>query len=150
MSWLRYFRRVKWHKERSAEIDEYLQFETDDNIARGMSHAEARAAAQRKLGNSALIREEIYRMNTIDFLDALQRDLRYALRGLRHNPVFTATALLTLAIGIGANTAVFSVLNAVLLKPLAYPGADELVAVWHTAPGAPGLTSVSGDLRLSA
>jgi predicted permease len=149
MSLRRYFQRAKWHRERAAEIDEYLQFETDDNIARGMSHAEARAAAQRKLGNTALIREEIYRMNTIAFLDTLQRDLRYAFRGLRRNPVFTATALLTLAIGIGANTAVFSVLNSVLLKPLAYPHPDELVAVWQSAPGAPGLASVSGDLRLS-
>jgi predicted permease len=89
-------------------------------------------------------------MNAIPFFDTLMRDLRCALRGLRHNPVFTVTALLTLAIGIGASTAVFSVLNTILLKPLAYPRADELVGVWNSAPGAPGLANVSGDLRLSA
>src|ERR1051325_10519727 len=81
---------------------------------------------------------------------ALPRDLRYSLRTLVKNPGFTAVALLTLAIGIGANTAVFSVVNSVLLKPLAYPDSNRLVAVWHSAPGAEGLASISGDLRLSA
>jgi predicted permease len=84
------------------------------------------------------------------FVDALSRDVRHSLRMLRHNPLFTVVALLTLAIGIGANTAVFSVVNSVLLKPLPYPHADDLVAVWHAAPGAGGLTSVNGELPLSA
>ncbi|MBV8846007.1 MAG: ABC transporter permease [Bryobacterales bacterium] len=75
--------------------------------------------------------------------------MRHAARGLRRNSVFTATALLTLAIGIGANTAVFSVVHSILIKPLPYPGADRLAGVWNIAPGAPGLASVSGDLRLS-
>jgi predicted permease len=82
-------------------------------------------------------------------LDSLASDVRYAVRGLWRSPLFTLVALLTLAIGCGANTAIFSVVDGVLLKPLPYPDADELVAVWHTAPGAPGLTDVSGDLRLS-
>ncbi len=149
MSWTRFFRRARWDRERSEEIDAYLQLETDQNIARGMPPGEARAAARRKFGNRSLVREEIYTMNTIGWLDTLSRDARYSLRALRHNPTFTVVALATLAIGIGANTAVFSVVNSVLLKPLPYPDAQQLVAVWHKAPGAPGLASVSGDLRLS-
>jgi putative ABC transport system permease protein len=149
MGWMRFFRRTKWDAERARELESYLQIETDENIARGMPSQAAREAARRKLGNSTRIREEIYRMNTLGFLDTLVRDARYGLRSLRHNPTFTFAALLTLAIGIGANTAVFSVLNSVLLKPLRYPKPEELVAVWHKAPGAAGLTDVSGDLRLS-
>src|SRR5262245_44750391 len=149
VGWLRFFRRAKWDAERTRELESYLQIETDENIARGMPPQEARDTAHRKLGNTTRIREEIYRMNTAGFLDALVRDALYALRTLRHNPTFTFAALLTLAIGIGANTAVFSVINSVLLKPLRYTEPDELVAVWHKAPGASGLTDVSGDLRLS-
>ena len=150
MGWQRFFRRAEWDRERLAEIESYVAIETDDNIARGMPPAEARAAALRKFGNGAFIREEIYRMNTITLLDTLAHDVRYALRLLRRNPLFASVALLTLALGIGANTAVFSVVNAILLKPLPYPHAEELVAVWHQAPGAAGLASVSGGLPLSA
>jgi putative ABC transport system permease protein len=114
-----------------------------------MSADEARAAAERKLGNRKRIREDIYMANTIGTLDTIGRDLRYGLRVLRRNPGFALVALLTLAIGIGANTAVFTVVNSVLLKPLPYPDSDELVAVWNRAPGAPGPADVSGGLRLS-
>jgi predicted permease len=145
----RFLQRARSDRDRLDEIESYLQIETDDNIARGMPAGAARAAAHRKLGNGTLIREEIYQMNTIHLLDTLARDLRYGMRALRRSPMFAAVALLTLAIGIGANTAVFSVVNSVLLKPLPYPKAEELVAVWHSAPGAPGLATVSGDLRLS-
>jgi predicted permease len=149
MNLRRFFRRAKWDRERLAEIESYEQIETDENIARGMSEGEARAAARRKFGNSTLIREEIYGMNTIAFLDTLGRDVRYGLRMLRHNPVFTAVALLTIAIGIGANTAVFSVVNSVLLRPLNYPKSEELVALRQVAPGAAGLASFSDGLLLS-
>ncbi|HEV3329615.1 MAG TPA: ABC transporter permease [Bryobacteraceae bacterium] len=145
----RFFRRANWDRERREEIESYVQMETDDNIARGMPSAAANLAARRKLGNRTLIREEIYGMNTIAFLDTLGRDVRYGLRALRHNLTFTIVALLTLAIGIGANTAVFSVLNSVLLKPLAYPKAEELVALRQLAPGAAGLASFSDGLLLS-
>ena len=149
MSLGRFFRRAKWDRERLEEIESYVKIETDENVARGMPYAEAQAAARRKLGNATLIREEIYSMNTIALLDALGRDVRYGLRTLRRNPMFAAVALLTLAIGIGANTAVFSVVNSVLLKPLPYPKAEELVGVWQSAPGAAGLANFSNGLRLS-
>ena len=145
----RFFRRAKWDRERLEELESYVRIETDENIARGMPEDEALAAARRKFGNSTLIREEIYRMNTISLVDDLARDVRHGVRMLRSNPVFSAVALLTLAIGIGANTAVFSVVNSVLLKPLPYPKASELVGVWQAAPGAAGLTNFSSGLRLS-
>lgn len=135
--------------ELAQEISFYLETATEDNIGRGMSPEEARSAACRKFGNGTLIREEVYKMSTIGFLDTLRRDLQYGLRTLRHNPTFTTVALLTLAIGIGANTAVFSVVNGVLLKPLSYPKAEELVEVWQAAPGAAGIGSVSDGLRVS-
>ncbi len=149
MGFRRYFRRAQWDRERLEEIESHVEIETDENIARGMPYAKARSAARRKFGNSTLIREEIYRMNTIAFLDTLSRDVRYGLRALRHNPIFTAVALLTIAIGIGANTAVFSVVNSVLLNPLPYPNPEQLVALRQVAPGAAGLASFSDGLLLS-
>lgn len=88
-------------------------------------------------------------MPGFSLLDVFWREVRHAFRGLRHNAMFTTAALLTLAIGIGANTAVFSVINSVLLKPLAYPKADELVALRQIAPGAPGLANFADGLRMS-
>src|SRR5262249_1472656 len=110
-------------------------FEARTKADQGMSHREALAAARRALGNQTLIREEIYCMNTIGLLDSLWRNLRYAVRAMRHKPMFTAITVLTLALGIGANTAIFSVVNGVLIKPLSFPQPDRLVGVWHSVPG---------------
>jgi hypothetical protein len=82
-------------------------------------------------------------------MTTLLRNVRHATRALLRAPGFAFMAVLTLAIGIGASTAVFSVVNSVLLEPLPYPRAEELVSIWHTAPGAPGLLAVSGELRTS-
>src|SRR6185369_9234687 len=86
---------------------------------------------------------EIRRMNMIDFFDSLGRDLRYALRGLARRPAFAFAAVLTLALGIGATTAIFSVVYSVLIRPLPYPNADELVRIQYRAAGIPnsGLAS---------
>ena len=144
MGWRRFVRRAYWDRERGKELDSYLQIETDENIARGMSPQAARRAAHRKLGNTVRIREEIYEMNTIDMLESLGRDLRYAVRGMTRRPGFTLAVVLTLALGIGANAAIFSVVNGVLLKPLAYPDADGLVSIHHVAPGI--TTAASGPV----
>ncbi len=127
MSWLRFFRREERDAESVRDLQFYLDTETEDNIARGMSPEEARASAWRKLGNTSAIREEIYLMSTFAFVETIWKDLLYALRTMRKNPAFAATAILTLALGIGGNTVLFTVIRAVLLKPLEYGDPDRLV-----------------------
>jgi predicted permease len=133
MAWKRFFRRDAWDEERTRELDAYLQIETDENMARGMSPEEARYAARRKLGNPTLIREEIYRMNTVGVLEAIWQDAKYAARSLRKSPAFTFFAATVLALGIAASTAIFSIADAVLLRPLPYRDAERLVMVWEDA-----------------
>ncbi len=129
MNWRRFFRRYEADAEQRKELDFYVDCTAEEYIERGMDPAAAEAAARRKLGNTTLIREEVYRMNTLTFVESLLRDARHALRMIRTKPGFSVAALLSLALGIGANTAIFTVLNAVLIRPLPYPGSDALVGV---------------------
>jgi predicted permease len=129
MSWSRFFRRGYWDAERARELDAYLVEEIDDNIARGMSRDAARQAAYRKLGNPTRIREEIYEMNSLGFVETLWQDIRYGLRLLRLNPTFTVVAILSLALGTGANTAVFQLVDAVRLRTLPVAAPEQLVEV---------------------
>jgi putative ABC transport system permease protein len=130
MKWRRFFRRADADLDQRLELDSYLDIATEENVARGMSREQARTAALQKLGNRTLIREEVYQMNTIDLADSVVRDLRHSLRMLANSKTFSAVAVLTLALGIGANTAIFSVINAVLIKALPYPEPERLVGVW--------------------
>jgi putative ABC transport system permease protein len=139
MSFRRYFRRAARDEESAQDIQFYLDIETEDNMARGMGLEEARAAARRKFGNTTLIHEEIVRMNSIQILETSWRDLLYAFRAARKNAALTATTVLTLALAIGGNTAMFAVIRSVLLKPLAYREPDRLVQI------SDGSTSVRFD-----
>jgi predicted permease len=143
MGWRRFIFRSWWDAERRRELESYIDIETDENIARGLTPAEARRAAYRKLGNPTLIREDVYRMNTLTVVDAFWQDLRHAARLLRLNPVFTLVALASLSLGVGANTAIFQLIDAVRLKPLpvADPGALADVRVQD---GRPRMGSFTG------
>lgn len=129
MSWLRFLRRGRWDAERRRELESYVELETDDNLARGMSPTEARSAAIRKLGNRTLVLEEVYTMNTLGWLDTTWRDLRYGARVLRRQPAFTAVAILSLTLGVGANTAIFQLIDTVRLRTLPVSAPQELARV---------------------
>jgi predicted permease len=119
--------------EARAEFESHLELLTDRYVRLGMRPDEARRAASRQFGNALLVREELRQMNGIGWLEELAVDVRYGLRLLHRNRGYAVVAILTLALGVGANAAVFSVVSATLIQPLPYADPERLVAVFETA-----------------
>jgi putative ABC transport system permease protein len=130
----RYFHRRYWHQERARELDAYVEAETEENIARGMTAEDARTAALKKLGNATRIREEIYHMNTATWLESVWQDVHYAARSLRRSPGFALVAIASLALGVGANTAIFQLLDTVRMRTLPVNHPEELAQIRITDP----------------
>ncbi len=129
-----YWRRDRFDRELEEEMRFHLEMKAEENLAAGISQEEARYAARRQFGNQTLLWEVSRDMWGFRFLETFAQDLRYGLRMMVKNPGFTAVAVLTLALGIGANTAVFSVINAMLLRPLPFPESERLALLWDDRP----------------
>jgi putative ABC transport system permease protein len=123
-------------RKRPVDLDDELQFHleqsTQTNIAAGMSPEEARRQAAIAFGGVERTREQCYEQRPGRLLEAVVQDVRYALRWLGRNPIFTTAVITTLALGIGPTTAVFSVVDSLLLRPLPYPNSEQIVRIWNT------------------
>jgi len=146
MNWLKQLvSRRRQYRDLSDEMAEHLQEKVEELISTGMPRHEAEAAARRQFGNALLLEEHSREVWQWALFDAVLRDLRYAFRQLRRNPGFTVTVLLTLSVAIGANTAVFSMVNALLLRPLPYSAPERLASVMRNYSSGAGFDTEDGQ-----
>jgi predicted permease len=132
--WRNLFGKARVEKDLDEEVNAYLAMLVDEKIAAGLTPEQARRAARIDFGGVEQVKEQVREVRVGVFLDTLWQDLRYAVRGLRSTPAFTAVAVLSLALGIGANTAIFSLLNAIVLRLLPVPDPRQIVQFTYTFP----------------
>jgi predicted permease len=134
MSLQRFTDRTKKDQDFAEEIESHLAHEQDASMARGLSPQEARRQAHLRFGNPRTVREQEWRYRSFPWFEDLKRDVSFAFRALRKTPGFAVICVLVIAVGIGVNTAVFSVIDTVLLRPLTYPDPEALVQLMNTSP----------------